>query len=67
MKEKAKAIKLLNRKTLQLEEKFITNQISNSIYKDSKRRFDSDEAIVENTYKEHVYNENILDSTIKKL
>ncbi|RZJ76759.1 MAG: hypothetical protein EOO45_01215, partial [Flavobacterium sp.] len=66
-KEKSKAIRLLNRKILQLEEKFITNQISNSIYKDWKRKFDSDKAIAENTYKEHSYNETKIDPTIKKL
>ncbi|WP_316818669.1 recombinase family protein [Pedobacter nyackensis] len=65
-KERIKSIEGLNKKIAQLENKFITDQISITTYKDWSVRTKSERAVIEKTFQANINKKKNLENLIKK-
>jgi site-specific DNA recombinase len=65
-KERSKSIESLNKKIAQLENKFITDQISIATYRDWSLRTKSERAAIEKTFQENLNKKKNLENLIKK-
>lgn len=65
-KEKLKSIQSLNKKIVQLENKFITDQISHITYKSWQQKFNSEKAVIKETFEENNCKKIKLENLIKK-